>query len=64
MNKDDAEKLWAERRAEGLKINPAIAEVTTFHVNYFDPYGICRDAMRADPDGDPRPDDLVGRLAQ
>lgn len=40
MNKQDAKKFEADRKAEGLMIDPATAEVAYFCVNYFNPYGV------------------------
>ncbi|MFZ0401558.1 MAG: hypothetical protein WBX05_00975 [Pseudolabrys sp.] len=49
MNKQDAEKFEADRKAEGLKVDAATAEVAYFCVNYFNPYGVF-DACDMDPE--------------
>ena len=40
MRKMDVEKFLADRKAEGLKIDPRTAEVTWNYAQVVDPYGI------------------------
>ena len=43
MPKIDVEQFLAERKAEGLKIDPRTAEATWYYGYIVDPYGVCGD---------------------
>jgi hypothetical protein len=50
----ERKEFLSERRAAGLKLDPATAEVIWWHVDVYDPYGIY--------DPDPDVDGCIGRL--